>query len=55
MKYFINVSDKCNGKPPGRVCEKIEILHKKMDEWRLHAEKRCRKIMTPAAPFGPKI
>ena len=40
LKYFIDVSDKCNGKPPERVCEKIEKLHREMDKLRLHAEKK---------------
>ena len=30
-------------------------LHKEIDGLRLHAERKCRKFMTPAAPFGPEV
>ena len=30
-------------------------LYKQMDETRVHAEKKCRKFMTPAAEFNPVI
>ena len=43
LNYFIKVADEYDGKPTAKTCEKIEILHKEMDELRLHAEKKCRK------------
>ena len=30
-------------------------LYKQMDGIRIHAEKKCRKIMTPVSDFSPKI
>ena len=30
-------------------------LYKQMDEIRIHAEKKCRKIMTPESEYSPQI
>ena len=33
----------------------MQNFHQHMDQLRLHAERKCRKIMTPAAPFNPEV
>ena len=55
LKNLIKLSDEHKGKPPAWLAEKIKRLHAEIDEYRLHAEKKCRKILTPAAPFGPEV
>ena len=55
MKEFVKLSDDYKGEPPAWAKTKISRLHKEIDDLRLHAERKCRKIMTPAAPFGPEV
>ena len=54
-KNMIALSDEHNGRLPTWLAEKINRLHAEMDEYRLHAERKCRKILTPAAPFRPEV
>ena len=55
LRKLIAVSDRSKESLPVSLAKKIDKLHEEMDELRLHAEKKCRKIMTPAAPFGPEV
>ena len=44
------------GRPGPKWLESMIIkLYKQMDEIRVHAESKCRKIMTPVSDFSPQI
>ena len=46
------MSDKFEYPSPVWLREAIHEIHTEMDEIRKHANDNCRKILTPASPFG---
>ena len=57
MDAVDNLTRICGGGPdvPPWLRSMIIRLYKQMDEIRIHAEKKCRKILRPAADFSPEI
>ena len=55
MDAIDNLTKICGFPSPDWLAKMIKKLHKQMDEIRLCAEKRCRKIMMPEAEFSPPI
>jgi hypothetical protein len=45
----------CGNPSPGWLCAMIIKLYKQMKEIRVHAEKKCRKILRPESDFSPTI
>ncbi len=45
----------CGNPLPGWLCDMIIRLYKQMKEIRVHAEKKCRKILRPESDFSPTI
>jgi hypothetical protein len=55
MDAIENLVTICGYPAPDWLQRMILKLHKQMDEIRLHAEKKCRKILTPDLPFSSPI
>ncbi len=57
MDAVDNLTRICGGGPnvPPWLRAMIIKLYKQMDEIRIHAEKKCRKILRPVADFSPEI
>ncbi len=45
----------CGNPLPGWLCAMIIRLYKQMKEIRVHAEKKCRKILRPESNFSPTV
>ena len=55
MDAVDKLSRTCGTPTPPWLRSMMIKLYQQMDEIRLHAEKKCRKFMTPAAEFSPTI
>ena len=55
METLITMSDKFEYPPPVWLRKAINGIHTEMDEIRKHANDNCRKILTPASPFGLEV
>ena len=59
IKKHLDAVDKITricGRPGPKWLDSMIIkLYKQMDEIRVHAESKCRKIMTPVSDFSPQI
>jgi len=55
MDAINNLVTICGFPAPAWLQQMILKLHKQMDEIRLHAEKKCRKILKPDLPFSSPI
>lgn len=55
MDAIDNLTKMCGFPSPSWLAKMIKKLHKQMDEIRVHAEKKCRKLLMPAAEFSPPI
>ena len=55
IKNLLQKVDHCGYPGPPWLEKKIVKLHVEMDELRMRASEKCRKILTPVAPCGPVI
>jgi len=55
MDAVESLVEMCGFPAPAWLKDMINKLHKQMDEIRIHAEKKCRKILRPELPFSLPI
>ena len=55
LEWLINKADSYGFPGPDWLEKKIQKLHVEMDQLRMRASDKCRKILTPVAPCGPEI
>ena len=55
MNAIDNLTRICGRPGPLWLKAMIIKLYKQMDEIRIHAEKKCRKLLTPASDFSPQV
>ena len=55
MDAVEKLSSMCGCPTPPWLKNMMLTLYRQMDEVRIHAEKKCRNFMTPAAEFSPAI
>ena len=55
LKAMEKMARYCVYPTPGWLCVMIIKLYKQMTEIRVHAEKKCWKILRPELDFGPTI
>ena len=55
LDWLIEKADSYGFPGPDWLDKKIQKLHVEMDQLRIRANNKCRKILTPVAPCGPEI
>ena len=55
LRWLLAKADGYDYPGPKWLEDKIKSIHVEMDQLRMRAHDKCRKILTPVAPCGPEI